>query len=184
MKDWKLWKIILLCIGTYIGLGLIFTITLFGATGQISEIFGSSSDWPFLWINYTLGHSLLSPGLKILYAADIGVGGDILLMVLILIMLLPGMISSILVGLFAKNSKVAFRVVFLFFITLSAVTIVLYVFDIYLVALDMIFNLVPGFFGLSKAVVILILTMIGVSQSIIHGGIAGQIRNLIKRKQR
>ncbi len=112
MKDMKLWKVILLLVGSYIGLGLIYTITIFGATGQISEIFGSSSDWLLLWINFTLGHSLASPGITILYAADIGIGGDMLLMSMFLLMLLPGIISAILVGLFAQNSKVAFRVVF------------------------------------------------------------------------
>ena len=178
----KLWKLILLLIGSYLGMGFIVILIIFGVTGQFHDIFGDSDSF-FIWINFLFGHSLASPSLKILSAVNESPGNSVLL-ILLLLLILPGLISAILVGLFAKNSKVAFRVVFLFFILCSVIILILYASGIYLYSIEMISNVIPGFFALPQGLVIFLIVMIGLFQSIVHGGIAGQLRNILRRKQR
>ena len=120
MKDWKSWKVILLLFGAYFLLNAIFTFVLFAVTGNIGDLF-SSSDSFMLWINYMFYPSLASPGIKLIVTGEEAQVSPLNATLLNLLFFLPGIISAILVGIFAKNSKVAFRLTFLFYIVLMII---------------------------------------------------------------
>ena len=182
MKDWKLWKIILLLFGTYFGLNVVFTLVLFAVTGNIGDLFGSSDSF-MLWINYIFYPSVAAPGIKLIVTGQEASVSPLNATLFNLLLFLPGIISAILVGLFSKNSKVAFRVTFLFYIVLLIINTILFF------ALDS--SQYPYSLGLITSYIITLpppvqiqwVIFSGLIHSVFHGGIAGQIRNLMRRKQ-
>ncbi len=142
MKEWKPWKLILLFFGTYFGLNLIILVAMFGISGQIGDLFGSS-DSLGLWVNYVFGHSLASPSVKVLFSVNEFILTPGWLVVHIIHYIVPGIVCAILVGWLARNSRIAFFIPFLFFLVLSTIIVVLAIVDIPLISYSMLSELVP-----------------------------------------
>ena len=178
MKEWKLWKVILLLFVSYFVLNIIILLAMFGISGQIGDLFGSS-DSVALWMNYVFGHSLASPSVKILFTVNefnTSFGWMIMHNVHFIV---PGVICSILVAIYSRNSRIAFFVPFLFFLSLSTIIIILEVAGIPLISIAMLEELVPIMATASAGIVIPTLIFIGLLQSIFYGAIAGLTRNIL-----
>lgn len=180
MKEWKPWKLILLFFGTYFGLNIIILVSMFGISGQIGDLFGSS-DSLGLWVNYVFGHSLASPSVKVLFSVNEFVSTTGWLVVHIIHYVVPGIVCAILVGWLARNSRIAFFIPFLFFIVLSMIIVVLAIVNIPLISYTMLTELVPPLATANTGIVVTILILIGLFQSIFYGGIAGLTRNILSR---
>ncbi|MBN2156148.1 MAG: hypothetical protein JW776_08895 [Candidatus Lokiarchaeota archaeon] len=178
MKDWKLWKLIVLLFGSYFGLNAIFGFILYTATGNIGDLFGSSDSFR-LWIDMILAPTLAAPGIKLLETGWEASIDAFFATLLNLLYFIPGIVSAILIGFFAKNSKIAFRIVFFFFILLTLLNVGLYFTGAVFWSLAWVYD----YLSLPLPVAIQWIIFSGLIHSIFHGGIAGQIRNLMRRKQ-
>ena len=180
MKEWKLWKLILLLFVSYFVLNIVILLAMFGISGQMGDLFGSS-DSLGLWMNYVFGHSLASPSVKILFTVNefnTNIGWMVMHNIHYIV---PGVICSLLVGWLARNSRIAFFIPFLFFLGLSTIIIILAIVDIPLISYVMLEELVPPLATASAGIVVTTLIFVGLLQSIFYGAIASLTRNILSR---
>jgi len=151
---------------------------MFGISGQIGDLFGSS-DSVVLWMNYVFGHSLASPSVKILFTVNEFNTSIGWMMMHNVHYIVPGVVCSILVAIYSRNSRIAFFVPFLFFLSLSMIIIILEVAGIPLISVAMLEELVPPMATASAGIVIPTLIFTGLLQSIFYGAIGGLTRNIL-----